>query len=86
MTINCACHDPISDHIVSIELSQLRNRIAFFGVCENLQPVWTPVLGFSFLENAFPPRFCAIEGEGGKLGDGEEGFEFFARERKWNGH
>jgi len=36
------------------------------------------------LGNAFSPRICAIEGEGEglKLGDGEEGFEFFVRERK----
>ena len=34
-------------------------------------------------DNAFPPRGLANEGEGGelKLGDGEEGFEFFVRER-----
>jgi len=36
------------------------------------------------LDNASLPRVRAIEGEGKglKLGDGEEGFEFFVREGK----
>jgi len=36
------------------------------------------------LDNAFPPQVRAIEGEGEglKLGDGEEGFEFFCMKER----